>query len=152
VLDFKLTNIVQASSAEEAAKIRAYVHKLGLISGHLPQTDFLKYRFQIDIDGNSNSWSFLPKLIMGSCILKVGSDWRQWFYSGLRPWEHYVPIKNDLSNLEERVAWCVENDDDAREIGANGMKYAAGMVFGTEMLRAADAVLRASRETLGASS
>jgi hypothetical protein len=63
-----------------------------------------------------------------------------------------VPIKNDLSNLEERVAWCVENDDDAREIGANGMKYAAGMVFGTEMLRAADAVLRASRETLGSSS
>jgi hypothetical protein len=60
-----------------------------------------------------------------------------------------VPIKNDLSDLEERVAWCLDNDADAREIGANGMKYANGIVFGTEMLRAAGSVLEASRETLG---
>jgi hypothetical protein len=152
MLDAKLTDIVQASDQDEARKIWAYVDSLGLLSAHVPQADFLKYRFQIDIDGNSNSWGFLPKLMMGSCVLKVMSDWRQWYYEGLRPWEHYVPIKNDLSDLEERVAWCLDNDNNAREIGANGMKYANGIVFGTEMLRAASSVLQASRETLGAAS
>lgn len=148
VLDAKLTDIVQASNADEAEKIHAYIDSLGLLAAHVPQPDFLKYRFQIDIDGNSNSWGFLPKLMMGSCILKVVSDWRQWYYDGLRPWEHYVPIKDDLSDLEERVAWCLDNDDAAREIGANGMRYANEIVFGMEMLKAADSVLRASRETL----
>jgi hypothetical protein len=118
----------------------------------VPQADFLKYRFQVDIDGNSSSWGFLPKLKMGSCVLKVMSDWHQWYYHGLRPWEHYIPIKNDLSDLEERVAWCLDNDDGAREIAANGMKYANEIVFGTEMLRAAGLALRASRETLDAAS
>ena len=77
------------------------------------------------------------------------SDWHQWYYGGLRAWEHYVPIKNDLSDLDEQVAWCLQNEADAREIGANGMKYAHGIVFGTEMLKAAGSVLHATEETQG---
>jgi Glycosyl transferase family 90 len=147
VFDAKLTNIVQASDAEEARKIREYVDSRGLLSTHVPQIDFVKYRFQIDIDGNSNSWSFLPKLMMGACLLKVVSRWRQWYYDGLHPWEHYVPVKNDLSDLEEQVAWCLENGEQARQIATNGMKFAHGIVFGNEMLKAASSVFRSSRET-----
>src|SRR5205807_1421300 len=135
-LDAKLTNIVQASSADEAESMRTFVEKKGLLSVQVPQIDFLRYRFQIDIDGNTNSWSFLVKLLMGSCILKVVSSWRQWYYGGLRPWEHYVPVRNDLSDLKEQVEWCLANDERAREIAANGMKYAKSLVFGTEMHRA----------------
>jgi hypothetical protein len=149
VLDAKLTNIVQACNADEASKLRAHVESLGLMSAHVPPIDFLKYRFHIDIDGNSNSWGLLPKLMMGSCVLKVVSIWHQWYYDGLYPWVHYVPIKNDLSDLEDQVAWCLDNDDAAREIGVNGMKYATRIVFGTEMLTAAGSILRASHETLG---
>ena len=145
-LDAKLTDIVQAKTAEEAEKIKASLHTLGLLSGRVPQGDFLKYRFQIDIDGNSSSWGFLPKLMMGSCILKVISDWRQWYYDGLRPWEHYVPIKNDLADLEEQVAWCLDNDEQAREIGETGMKYANRIIFGTEMSRAAATLLQANHD------
>ena len=37
------------------------------------------------------------------------------------------------------------NDEVAREIAANGMKYASHIVFGTEMPRAAAALLKASK-------
>jgi hypothetical protein len=145
VLDAKLTNIVRPSSGDEAEKIRAYVEREGLWASRVPQIDFLNHRFQIDIDGNSNSWSFFVKLLMGSCVLKVVSNWRQWYCDYLRPWQHYVPIQNDLADLEERVEWCLGNDEGAREIAENGRKFANQTRFGVEIPRAAAAVLKASR-------
>ena len=147
VLDAKLTNIVQARP-DEAAKIRAFVGNQGLLSAYVPQSEFLQYRFQVDIDGNGSAWGLLLKLLMGSCVLKVSSDWRQWYYDAMRPWEHYVPVRRDLSDLEERIGWCLDNDDAAREIGANGLKFATGIVFDTEMPRAAAAILKASRRSI----
>jgi hypothetical protein len=148
LLDAKITSIVQVSSDDEAKRIRNFLNNEGLLSAPIPQIDFLKYRFQIDIDGNSNSWGFLLKLLMGSCVLKVMSEWRQWYYGDLIAWKHFVPVQNDLSDLEERVMWCIENDDEAREIAEAGMKYANGIVFGTEMPKAAAAVLRASHASM----
>jgi hypothetical protein len=149
VLDAKLTNIVQARSKEEAKMIQSFAEGLGIFAAPVPQIEFLKYRFQVDIDGNSNSWSFLLKLLMGSCILKIESRWRQWYYADLRPWQHYVPVQSDLSDLEERIGWCLANDESAREIAVNGMTYASRIVFGTEMPRAAAMVLRASQAGAG---
>jgi Glycosyl transferase family 90/Sulfotransferase family len=119
MLDAKLTNIVQSRNAGEAERIRAFIVSCGLLSEHVPQPEFLNYRFQIDIDGNSNAWGLFLKLLMGSCVLKVMSEWRQWYYDELKPWEHYVPVKNDLSDLENQIAWCLDHDDDAREIGSS---------------------------------
>ena len=31
-----------------------------------------------------------------------------------RPWEHYVPFKEDSSDFEERLAWCQANDAECR--------------------------------------
>jgi hypothetical protein len=148
LVDAKLTDIVQARNDHEGDKIHSMAQSLGILATRVPQTEFLKYRYQIDIDGNSNAWGFLLKLLMGSCVLKVMSDWRQWYYDGLRPWEHYVPVKNDLSDLEERISWCIDNDDTARQIAAGGTKYASAIVFGTEMPRAAARVLETSRSVI----
>jgi glycosyl transferase family 90 len=145
MLDARLTDVVQARTPDEGERIKALLKKDGLLSDPVSQMEFLRYRFQVDIDGNSNSWSFLLKLLMGSCILKVGSNWRQWYYTDLRPWEHFVPVRNDLSDLEMRMNWCLSNTRQAEEIALAGMNYARSLVFDEEMKRAAAAVLRASR-------
>ena len=56
---------------------------------YVPEIAFPAYKFQIDIDGNTNSWPGLfQKLLTGSAILKVASPYgyRQWYYDRLRPW------------------------------------------------------------------
>ena len=50
---------------------------------YVPMTDFNKYKYQIDIDGNTNAWPGLfQKLLTGSPVLKVASPYgfRQWLY------------------------------------------------------------------------
>jgi hypothetical protein len=144
-IDAKLSGIVQATNPSEAGNIRGFLLEHGMYSQSIPLAEFVKYRFQVDIDGNVNSWSFFLKLAMGSCVLKVVSDWQQWYYDELRPWEHYVPVKNDLSDFEERVEWCLNNDEAAQEIAANALRFTNGIVFGSEMARAAEVVIKCAR-------
>ena len=36
------------------------------------------------------------------------------------PYVHYVPVKNDQSDLIEKIDWLKANDEKAREIAENG--------------------------------
>ena len=140
-LDARLSNIVQNNIDEDGDRLRELALSLGMMAPRVPQAEFARYRYQIDIDGNTNSWGLLAKLAMGSCILKVQSPYQQWYYGDLRPWEHYIPIRADLSDLEDKVLWCREHDDDARDIAQAGKRFADELVFGTEMARAASVLL-----------
>jgi len=143
-LDARLSAVVQNNIDEDGDRLRELAQSLGMLAPRVPQAEFARYRYQVDIDGNTNSWGLLAKLAMGSCILKVQSRCRQWYYGDLRPWEHYIPIRADLSDLEDKVLWCREHDDDARHIAEAGKRFADGLVFGTEMARAAALLLEAA--------
>jgi hypothetical protein len=42
----------------------------------------------------------------------------------MKPYEHYVPIAYDLSDLVAKVEWLQKNDAEAKRIAANGKKLA----------------------------
>ena len=76
-------------------------------------TDMIGYKYLLDIDGNAGSWdSTAWKLNSGSVILKVESCWRQWFHNDYIPWVHYVPIKDDFSNIKEQYEWCESHQNE----------------------------------------
>ena len=62
---------------------------------------------------------------LGSVILKVAprqvAD-RMWYFPILQPYVDHVPVKADLSDLEEKIRWCRDNDDKCREIAQNCLK------------------------------
>ena len=53
----------------------------------------------------------------GCPVLMVASQWEQWYTSLLKPWEHFIPVAADLSNLEERLDWCRAHDEESCQIG-----------------------------------
>jgi hypothetical protein len=102
------------------------------LSGETPMTkrDMLRYKYQIDVDGEVNAWTGLIwKLYSGSTVFKVDSHYEQWYYSALKPWIHYVPIRGDLKDLDEKIAWAMANDDLARRIADNGRAFAANLTY-----------------------
>ncbi|MBV8848822.1 MAG: hypothetical protein JOZ16_04470 [Methylobacteriaceae bacterium] len=109
---------------------------------HMPH--FGTYRYAIDIDGHANAWAFLEKLILGCCVLKVGSPYEQWFYGDLRPWVHYVPVRADLSDLDERIDWCLVHQDECEWIAQNGARFAASCTYEREVCRACGPMLAAA--------
>ena len=101
----------------------------------VPPLEQAAYRFLIDIDGVANAWGFFEKLLLGSCILKIASPYEQWFYPDIEPWVHYVPVKQDLSDLTEKISWCRSNSGFARAIARSGQQFALGHTAGNARRR-----------------
>ncbi len=104
------------------AKITSYCQNITPVqefSGkYMNVTSQIKYKIMIDIDGNSNSWSGLAwKLYSDSIVLKVESPYKQWYYDKLIPWMHYIPVKNNLEDLIEKISWILKHDKECEIIG-----------------------------------
>jgi len=77
------------------------------------------YKFILNIDGYVSAFRLASELSMNSCILIVKSPYKMWFSHLLIEYEHYVPIKDDLSDLVSQVQWCIKNDKKCEEIARN---------------------------------
>jgi hypothetical protein len=102
----------------------------GLMKDRAARENFMRYRGVFDIDGNANAWSGLFCSLLGaSCVLKVGSPngYCQWYYPDLQPWVHFIPIRSDLSDLNDSVQWFAANQLKARDIAANGRELAVSI-------------------------
>lgn len=125
--DMKISSIVQSNSPDCD---RDRFVQAGIMGKHLPVEAWVGHKFAIDIDGNTNSFgTMLQRLILGCCVLKVGSvkNWRQWYYKSVEPWVHFIPIQSDLSDFAEKIAWCREHDQECQQIAAEGRAFAHGL-------------------------
>jgi hypothetical protein len=123
---------------------------LGIYKKPEPQETILNYRYQIDIDGNTNAWKgFYVKLLSGSPVLKVDSEFnfKQWYYHRLIPWVHYVPVKYDCSDLIEKIDFLRKNPLLAEYIGIEGQKFALNMTYEQEVNVAVGILMKAFNQT-----
>lgn len=124
-------------------KQEAQCEAAGLMGPRRPWQDWAGDKYALDIDGFSNAWcNFMQRLKLGCCVLKVDSQFgfRQWYYDALVPFEHFVPVKADMSDLAEKVEWVRSHDREAREIAAHGQAFARSMTFESESRRAAEII------------
>jgi len=104
---------------------------LGLLDIKQPKVPFLdliteqsKYKYIIHVDGNVAAYRLLKSMLTGSLILRVESEYTIWADDTLKDGTHYISVKDDLSDLEEKVKWCSENDLQCKKIAEHGLKFA----------------------------
>jgi hypothetical protein len=122
----------------------------GIAGNKIRQSNWGRYKFAVDIDGHTNAWSnFFVRLLLGCCVIKIQSElgFRQWYYERLTPWRHYVPVRADMTDLIEKIAWCRSHDAECAAIAANGRALALAMTVETEI---ADAGRRLEAAEAGA--
>jgi Glycosyl transferase family 90 len=144
LIDAGISSIIQFNDPAVVQQIR----DSGLVRGPIPWQEWGRYKYQIDIDGNSSPWSNLfQRLLTGSPVLKVESSrgLQQWFYDELVPWQNYVPIAPDMSDLIDKVGWLSRNDAVAQRIGLGGSALAEHLTYEREIGRSAAVVGSAFR-------
>jgi hypothetical protein len=110
---------------ENLTEVTEYLSKYGL---HCPEKkieffEFGKYRYILDMDGNSWSDRFIHLLSLGSTIFKQTSDFEDIATLKTRPFVHYIPIKKNLSNLEAAVRHCRSNPVYCQKVAENGVRF-----------------------------
>jgi hypothetical protein len=141
-IDAKFATVVQDATRELA---RAQLKAARIFGERIDALSWDARKFAIDIDGNSNAWSNLfTRLLLGCCVIKIGSKlgFRQWYYDGLRPWEHFVPVAPDMTDLIEKIEWCRTHEQACKEIAGNGQRFAMRRTYETEMQDAVERIER----------
>lgn len=87
--------------------------------------EYIQHKYLIDMDGCvASTPGFAWKLLSNCAVLKHDSVFTLWFYNCLLPWVHYIPIKEDLSDVFQKLQWAKDHDEDARQIAENGRAFA----------------------------
>ena len=100
------------------------MNKMGIhIASFLTPLEQSGYKYLIHVDGHVSAFRLSLELSMGCCILLADSKYKLWFRDILEPMIHYVPIKEDLSDLIEKIKWCRVNDKICKKISKNARKF-----------------------------
>ena len=87
--------------------------------------DHLQYKYLPVLDGWMCTYpGYQWRLLSGSVPFKQESDEMQYYYPQLKPFVHYVPIKNDMSDLIEKVKWAIQHDSECKTIAQNARSFA----------------------------
>jgi hypothetical protein len=129
-INAKLTSIDQYAQYYPALEMA--LREKGALQEREGEEENLRYRWLLDIDGNSNSWPGLfLKLLTGGCVVKVMTSFRQWYYERLEDRRNIIAV-SDLGELPDVIGWCLAHDDDVADIGGAGRKMAMAMSADSE--------------------
>jgi hypothetical protein len=124
IIDARLT-YYNWGDDDSAVKVREQLEKeYGCPAEWLPAASFVSYKYLISIDGAAAAWKRVATILASGSVLLLQSRWNQFFYPGLEPWLHCVPVKDDLSDLIQRYEWLIAHPSQAKKIAENGQRFA----------------------------
>ncbi len=86
--------------------------------------DHTEYKYLIDLQGYGYSGRLKVLLFTGRPLFIADRKWKEYFYEDLKPFVHYIPVKEDLSDLTEKLDWAEAHYDEAVQIAKNAQEYA----------------------------
>lgn len=120
LVDAKFTNYCQGAENNQD-----FLDNMGPAANRVSISSHIPFKYLIDVDGNASSYSRYFWILLSNCMpLKVESNFIQWYYVGLTPYYHYLPVKEDSSNLSEQIEWAKGHDAQAEQIANNSQAFA----------------------------
>ncbi|KAF7369398.1 CAP10 domain-containing protein [Mycena venus] len=89
----------------------------------VPREEAYQYKYLLDVDGNTFSGRYLGLLRSGGLVFK-STAFHEFFTPWLVPYEHFIPVRPDLSDLPAKIEWARVNDGEARRIQETGRLFA----------------------------
>jgi len=106
-----------------------------LMAPFISQEEQLKYKYLISIEGNDVSSGLKWMLFSNSVVMLPPTTYESWAMEGLlEPFVHYIPIKSDASDVEEKVQWAEDHPEEAQKIAERSTLFIYDLLFHPEAL------------------
>ena len=94
------------------------------VKGSCSISRFLAYKYIISVEGNDKDSGLNWKLNSNSLVLMAKPRITSWLMeTTLIPDHHYILLNDDFSNLEEKLYWCNDNQEECKEIIKNANMF-----------------------------
>jgi hypothetical protein len=86
---------------------------------------FEKFKYLVDIGGGGGtSWkSTFRFLAMPGVLFHHETMMRDSFYDDIKPWVHYIPLQEDMSDLHEKYLWAESHPEEAYKISKQATQF-----------------------------
>ncbi|KAJ7043992.1 glycosyl transferase family 90-domain-containing protein [Mycena alexandri] len=121
LIDAKMTRFAETHCTEDCDRDHI-IEEYDITGPQSAKEEVYKYKYLLDVDGNTFSGRFLGLLKSGSLVFK-STVFDEYFNDWLRPYEHFIPVLPDLSDLIEKIHWAMEHEDEARLIQERGKLF-----------------------------
>jgi hypothetical protein len=108
-----------------------------------------KFRYGLNLDGTGFSERYASQLLNDQLIFKVDTPFFNFYSRFFLPYEHYIPVKYDLSDLSEKVAWANEHVEESYRIMTQGARLAHSLFHPDEVFCYTGLALAAFGRLLG---
>ncbi|KAJ7476729.1 glycosyl transferase family 90-domain-containing protein [Mycena latifolia] len=126
LMDVALTRFAETLCGEGCDR-EAVIMEYNITGEGEAREDVYWYKYALDVDGTTFSGRYLGLLRSGSLAFKA-TVFEEYFNDWLKPYEHYVPVLPDLSDLVEKIEWANDHPEEARLIQQRGMQVAQRIV------------------------
>ncbi len=125
LIDAQFTYHMRASFDQDDKKLKKILKLLfGKGFLHIAEEDHLKYKYLIAVDGNTSPWIRVPWIMLSNSVLvRQESSYMEWFYPALKPYVHYVPVNERLTNIFEQLEWMKSHDLELQNITHNAHNF-----------------------------
>ena len=96
----------------------------------------MRYKAILLLEGNDVASGLKWALLSQSVVLMPKPRHTSWCMEELlQPWIHYVPLKDDLSDVETQMQWILHHSDEAWQISQRGTLWMEDMIFHPDAAR-----------------
>ncbi len=119
--DLSISNIVQYDMPKQI--LLQWLKEHRIISKPVRESMFSKYKYFPDIPGNNlfcGSWGIIRKHLSGNLVFKPIHKRKFLYDNFMSPWDHYIPVNNDFSNLHDQYIWAENHPNESALIAWKG--------------------------------
>lgn len=105
-------------------------HPIEQLTG-LPKSEYKRvwewqdtYKYYLNVDGVVMGGRLNKLMSLGGVVLQHSSGYREHFHALARPYQHYVPLAYDLSDLVPKVKWLQKHDAEAKAVARRAQRLA----------------------------
>eukprot|EP01082_Thalassiosira_pseudonana_P015071 g13379.t1 g13379 contig8:554464-557723(-) len=85
---------------------------------HMNSSELAQYKYHIDLGGGGGTtWAgTVQKLAMAGVLLHHETPTKDYIHDYMKPYVHYVPIKEDLTDVNAKLEWCESHPYESKQM------------------------------------
>lgn len=130
------SSLIVAKLTKTRAGLPETIQGVELVGPRIKLDVYLRHKAVIILEGNDVASALKWALYSNSVVMMPRPTFTSWAMEEfLKPWVHYVPIDSDLSNVEERMQWIIDHDEEAYDIAQNGRLWIHDLLYHEQAAR-----------------
>jgi len=130
VFDYQESTVVDVGISKQLDYLPVPSEYNHVMKGELSFHGHLQYKAIVVLEGNDVATALKWALFSRSVVLQAPPTKVSYAMEELlEPWIHYIPLKRDLSDIQEKMKWIEENDQEAQKIAERATLFIYDLLY-----------------------